>query len=122
MMNHRQARPVTGVPGIRTAQPDTLLAIARGFSRSLLRLRLRLYLGQALFGVSVALMVRAGLGLSPWDVFHQSLAKRTGIPLGQVGYRGQRPGADGVVSAPAAAGPWPVSNVVLVRLAVDGSL
>src|SRR3954454_5447453 len=41
-----------------------------------------LYAGLALFGVSVALMVRARLGLDPWDVFHQGLAKRIGLPLG----------------------------------------
>ncbi|MDZ5441899.1 hypothetical protein U2F26_04030 [Micromonospora sp. 4G57] len=44
----------------------------------------RLLLGLALFGASVALMVRADLGLSSWDVLHQGLADRTGLPLGLV--------------------------------------
>ncbi|MDO3701275.1 hypothetical protein Q3W71_06215 [Micromonospora sp. C28SCA-DRY-2] len=44
----------------------------------------RLFAGLALFGVSVALMVRADLGLASWDVLHQGLAERTGLPLGQV--------------------------------------
>ncbi|SCG75384.1 Uncharacterized membrane protein YczE [Micromonospora echinaurantiaca] len=44
----------------------------------------RLLTGLVLFGVSVALMVRADLGLASWDVLHQGLAERTGLPLGQV--------------------------------------
>jgi uncharacterized membrane protein YczE len=34
------------------------------------------------YGVSMAMMVRAGLGLDPWDVFHQGLALRTGMTIG----------------------------------------
>ncbi|MEW5808975.1 MAG: hypothetical protein AB1925_05935 [Actinomycetota bacterium] len=30
----------------------------------------------------MAMMVRAGLGLDPWDVFHQGLALRTGMTIG----------------------------------------
>ena len=30
----------------------------------------------------MAIMVRAGLGLDPWDVFHQGLALRTGMTIG----------------------------------------
>src|SRR5579872_4091659 len=45
---------------------------------------LRLAAGLILFGVSVALMIRARLGLGPWDVFHQGLAAHTGLPFGSV--------------------------------------
>lgn len=38
-----------------------------------------------LLGVGIALMVLANLGLSPWDVLHQGLSRRTGIPIGSVG-------------------------------------
>lgn len=41
-----------------------------------------LLVGLYLYGVSMALMVRAGLGLDPWDVFHQGLAMRTGMSIG----------------------------------------
>lgn len=41
-------------------------------------------LGLILFGASVALMVRAGLGLPSWDVLHQGLARRLGLPFGWV--------------------------------------
>ena len=41
-----------------------------------------LLLGLCGYGVSMAMMVRAGLGLDPWDVFHQGLAMRTGMTIG----------------------------------------
>lgn len=41
-----------------------------------------LFVGLGLYGFSMALMVRAGLGLDPWDVFHQGLARRTGMTIG----------------------------------------
>ena len=44
----------------------------------------RLLAGLVLFGLGIALMVRADLGLAPWDVLHQGLAERTGIPIGRV--------------------------------------
>jgi uncharacterized membrane protein YczE len=43
---------------------------------------LTLLVGLAGYGFSMALMVRAGLGLDPWDVFHQGLARHTGMTLG----------------------------------------
>jgi uncharacterized membrane protein YczE len=45
---------------------------------------LRLYVGLVGFGVSLALMVRAGLGLGPWDVLHQGIARHLGVPIGWV--------------------------------------
>lgn len=36
-------------------------------------------------GTGIAVMVLAGLGLGPWDVLHQGLSTRTGIPIGTVG-------------------------------------
>jgi len=44
----------------------------------------RLYLGLAGFGLSLALMVRARLGLGPWDVLHQGIARHLGVQLGWV--------------------------------------
>lgn len=40
--------------------------------------------GLALFGVSIALMLAAGLGVDSWDVFHQGLAERFGLSFGWV--------------------------------------
>jgi uncharacterized membrane protein YczE len=74
------------------------------------------------FGVSLALMVRAQLGLGPWDVLHQGLAGRLHVPIGWVviGVGAvvllawiplrQRPGIG------------TVSNAVVVGLVVDGAL
>ena len=44
----------------------------------------RLLAGLALFGVGIGLMVRADLGLAPWDVLHQGVAERTGATIGTV--------------------------------------
>lgn len=50
-----------------------------------LRRRLpRLLGGLVLFGVGIALMVRADLGLGPWDVLHQGLSERTDLAIGTV--------------------------------------
>jgi uncharacterized protein len=40
-------------------------------------------LGLALFGFSIALMLRAGVGLGPWDVFHEGVSLRTPLTIGQ---------------------------------------
>jgi uncharacterized membrane protein YczE len=50
-----------------------------------LRRRLtRLFAGLVVMGVGIACMVRSELGLAPWDVLHQGVAQRTGVPLGTV--------------------------------------
>ena len=41
-----------------------------------------LLIGLTGYGFSMAMMVRAGLGLDPWDVFHQGLARHTGMTIG----------------------------------------
>jgi uncharacterized membrane protein YczE len=44
----------------------------------------RLLLGLVLCGLGIASMVAGDLGLGPWDVLHQGVAERTGIPIGTV--------------------------------------
>ncbi|WP_045729951.1 YczE/YyaS/YitT family protein [Pseudarthrobacter chlorophenolicus] len=44
----------------------------------------QLFAGLAMYGISLALFIRAGLGLDPWDVFHQGVANRTGLSIGVV--------------------------------------
>ena len=82
----------------------------------------QLYAGLVLYGVSMALQIRAGLGLDPWDVFHQGVADRTGLSFGTVvAITGavvllawiplrQRPGVG------------TISNVVVIAIAVDAAL
>src|SRR3954469_1214751 len=43
---------------------------------------LALLVGLCGYGFSMAVMVRAGLGLDPWDVFHQGLTPQTGMTIG----------------------------------------
>ena len=83
---------------------------------------LALYVGLVLFGVSIALLVISNLGLDSWDVFHQGLARRTGLGLGTIVILvgaivlalwiplRERPGIG------------TVSNVIVVGLAVDAAL
>ncbi len=40
--------------------------------------------GLACFGIGIALMVRADLGLSPWQVFHQGVAENVGLEIGTI--------------------------------------
>jgi uncharacterized membrane protein YczE len=54
--------------------------------RSELRRRLpQLMVGLVVVGVGFALMVEANLGLGPWEVLHQGISNRNGIPIGTVG-------------------------------------
>ncbi|MGW2422549.1 membrane protein YczE [Streptomyces sp. NPDC001709] len=90
--------------------------------RRLGRRLIQLYAGLALYGASAALLVRAGLGLEPWGVLHQGLAKLTGLTIGVVSIivgaavlllwipLRQRPGLG------------TVSNVFAIGLAMDGTL
>lgn len=43
----------------------------------------QLFVGLLLYGLSLGLMVRAGLGLAPWDVFHSGLIRHVPLTLGQ---------------------------------------
>ena len=44
----------------------------------------QLLVGLVLYGFTMALMVRADLGLDPWDVFHQGVATHVPLTFGQV--------------------------------------
>lgn len=50
----------------------------------LVRRLVQLYLGLVLYGVSMAFMIRANLGLDPWDVLHQGIVQRTGLSFGTI--------------------------------------
>ncbi len=82
----------------------------------------RLYAGLVLYGVGVGFQVRSALGLDPWDVLHQGIARRIDVQLGWVVIAvgalvllawiplRQRPGLG------------TVSNVVVLGLALDATL
>jgi uncharacterized membrane protein YczE len=44
-----------------------------------------LLVGLMTFGIGIALMALSGLGLGPWEAFHQGLGNHLGVPLGTVG-------------------------------------
>ncbi len=41
--------------------------------------------GLVVFGAGIAVMAAAGLGLGPWEAFHQGLSRLSGLALGTVG-------------------------------------
>lgn len=83
---------------------------------------MQLYVGLVLYGISAAMMVRAGLGLDPWDVLHQGLAELSNRAMGTVSI------AVGalVLLLWVPLRQWPgvgtVSNVVVIGLAMNQTL
>ncbi len=51
---------------------------------SLTRRLVYLYAGLALYGASMAMILRAGLGNMPWDVLHQGIAEHVHLSIGTV--------------------------------------
>ncbi len=51
---------------------------------ALFRRLLQLYVGLIGYGAGAAFQVRSGLGLDPWDVFHQGIARHLHVSLGLV--------------------------------------
>jgi len=48
------------------------------------RRSLQLVLGLLAFALSMAMLLHAGFGGMPWDVLHQGVVRRTGLPFGAV--------------------------------------
>ncbi|KWT62049.1 hypothetical protein ADL21_10615 [Streptomyces albus subsp. albus] len=81
-----------------------------------------LYTGLVLYGISMGLQLRAGLGLEPWSVLNQGISRHTGLSIGTVTIVSgalilllwiplrQRPGLG------------TVSNVVILGLVMDATL
>ncbi|MFC5724306.1 YitT family protein [Streptomyces gamaensis] len=118
--------PQCAAPSVPCAAPSVPAAVARppraGGGRRLARRLPQLYGGLVLYGVSGALQVRAGLGLAPWDVLNQGVARWTGLSIGAASIAvgalvlllwiplRQRPGLG------------TVSNVLMVGLSLDATL
>jgi uncharacterized membrane protein YczE len=105
------------------AAPGPSAAPASRWSPSVVLPRLPgLIIGLVLFGVGIALMAEAGMGLGPWEAFHQGIAKLTGLQLGTVSILlgipillawyplGERPGVGTVI------------NIVLIGTATNVAL
>lgn len=90
--------------------------------RRMTRRMVQLVLGLWLYGATMALLVESGLGLDPWDVFHEGLTHHLPLTFGQVVILvgavllllwiplRQRPGIGTVL------------NVLLIGIAVDVTL
>ncbi len=73
------ATTTTPVP----ATAETTLAVrVLGDTHALARRLPQLLAGLTLYGASMALMLRSGLGLDPWDVLHQGLQRSIGLSVG----------------------------------------
>ena len=90
--------------------------------RRLPRRLTQLYLGLLLYGLSMALLVRSSLGVMPWDVLHQGLARQLGGSLGQVTIAVGVIVLLGWIPLRERPGLGTVSNVVVIGLAVDAAL
>lgn len=88
----------------------------------LVRRLTQLYIGLILYGASCALMVRARLGLDPWDVFHQGLSRRVGWSIGTVVIVAGLVVLLCWIPLRQLPGLGTVSNIVLVGLSIDGAL
>jgi uncharacterized membrane protein YczE len=82
----------------------------------------QLYAGLVLYGVSMALLVRSSLGVMPWDVLHQGLARQLGWSLGSVTIVVGALVLLAWVPLRERPGLGTLSNVVVVGLAVDAAL
>jgi len=78
--------------------------------------------GLVLCGIGIGIMAEAGLGLGPWEVFHQGIARLTGLELGTVSI---------LLGIPILAAWWPlgerpgigtVLNIALIGLATNATL
>ncbi|MFI6098726.1 YitT family protein [Lentzea sp. NPDC051213] len=82
----------------------------------------QLFAGLWLYGASMAMQIRATLGLDPWDVLHEGLARRTGLSFGLI------TAITGVLVLLAwiplkqKPGVGTIANVVLIAVSVDVTL
>jgi len=90
--------------------------------RRLPRRLVQLYVGLALYGASMALLVRSTLGVMPWDVLHQGLARHLGWSLGTVSIAVGALVLLAWIPLRQLPGVGTVSNVVVIGVAVDGTL
>lgn len=106
-----QLQPFAGVANVKA---PASIATDRPIRRTA-----QLMAGLILFGMSLPLLVAAGLGLDSWDVLHQAIARKLGLSLGSV--------VNGVAVLVLVAwiplrrrpGPGTVANAVLVGIVAD---
>lgn len=83
---------------------------------------IQLYLGLAAYGVSMAMLLYAQLGLMPWDVLHQGLSLRSGWPMGRMAILVGALVLLAWIPIRQKPGLGTVSNVVVIGLVFDATL
>lgn len=82
---HHEPLPPETAPGTARSRALENLSLREQLGIDRLPLRLVLLMtGLTGFGVSIAMLIRGGLGVAPWDVFHVALAARTPFTVGTV--------------------------------------
>ncbi len=80
----RSGRPRSGRPrSVRPRAGGPPLTYVRLGEPPLRRLP-QLFVGLALYGFSLAVMVRAALGVNPWSVLYEGLARHTSLSFGAI--------------------------------------
>jgi uncharacterized membrane protein YczE len=102
--------------------PRRLSGLTALRGRRLTRRLVQLYAGLALYGASMALLVRSTLGVTPWDVLHQGLARHLGWSLGTAAIVVGAVVLLAWIPLRQMPGLGTVSNVFVIGLAVDGTL
>lgn len=82
----------------------------------------QLFAGLVLYGISMAFMIESGLGLNPWDVFHQGVSDSTGISFGWVVILAGIPILLLWIPLRQKPGFGTVANLVVIGFVVDGAL
>jgi uncharacterized membrane protein YczE len=76
-------------------------------------------LAMALFGIVIAMMLRSGLGLGPWDAFHAGVSRLTGITIGQASIVVGIVVLAGSMAMGVRPGIGTLANMILVGVATD---
>lgn len=82
----------------------------------------QLYAGLALYGFSMALMVRSDLGNMPWDVLHQGISEQLGLSFGAVTILVGALVLLAWIPLRERPGLGTLSNIFVIGIAVDASL
>lgn len=73
------AEPEKGVLGLQRMTPGEQLRAGR-----MPRRLTQLFIGLVIFGASMAMLIRGGLGMIPWDVFHYGVATHVPLTFGTI--------------------------------------
>ena len=99
--------------------PFSSQTAARNANRSLVARWAQLLAGLLAFAIAIALMIRGGLGLGPWDAFHFGLHRLTGMSVGVASIVAGLAVVGVSLAMRAKVGPATIANMVLVGAFTD---